>query len=93
MGAMLWQFLGIFAEFEHSLRRERQLAGITRAKKRGVKFGRPTISPAKRREILALRSQGLGINRIARKLNVGSGTVVKVIDQQPSAADSLAPGT
>ena len=24
MGAMLWQFLGIFAEFEHGIRRERQ---------------------------------------------------------------------
>ena len=47
MGSMLWQFLGIFAEFEHSIRKERQSAGIARAKEKGVKFGRPTISFSK----------------------------------------------
>ena len=79
MGSMLWQFLGIFAEFEHSIRKERQAAGIARAKEKGVKFGRPTISFSKRREIIAMRSQGLGINKIASALRVGSGTVAKTI--------------
>lgn len=79
MGAMLWQFLGIFAEFEYRLRQERQAAGIAQAKARGVKFGRPTVTRAKLREILELRAQGLGINKIAKSLHVGSGTVVKAI--------------
>lgn len=79
MGSMLWQFLGIFAEFEHSIRKERQAAGIARAKDKGVKFGRPGIGMAKRQEILSLRSKGMGINAIARALNVGSGTAAKVI--------------
>lgn len=83
MGSMLWQFLGIFAEFEHSIRKERQAAGIARAKEKGVKFGRPSISQSKRRDILALRCQGLGINKIAARLKVGSGTVVKAISEQP----------
>src|SRR3979490_2405485 len=48
MGAMLWQFLGIFAEFEHGIRRERQAIGIARAQKNGVHFGRPTASTLKR---------------------------------------------
>jgi DNA invertase Pin-like site-specific DNA recombinase len=82
MGSMLWQFLGIFAEFEHSIRKERQTAGIARAKERGVKFGRPTISFIKRRDILTLRSQGMGINKIAAQLRVGSGTVSKTIRDQ-----------
>jgi DNA invertase Pin-like site-specific DNA recombinase len=82
MGSMLWQFLGIFAEFEHSIRKERQTAGIARAKERGVKFGRPTISFGKRNEILAMRATGLGINSIARKLRVGSGTVAKTLAER-----------
>jgi DNA invertase Pin-like site-specific DNA recombinase len=78
MGAMLWQFLGIFAEFEHGIRKDRQAAGIARAKARGVRFGRPPISRAKQQEIVRLRAKGLGINRIAQTLRVGSGTVAKI---------------
>jgi DNA invertase Pin-like site-specific DNA recombinase len=33
--------LGVFAEFETNLRRERQLEGITKAKAAGVYKGRP----------------------------------------------------
>jgi DNA invertase Pin-like site-specific DNA recombinase len=76
---MLWHFLGIFAEFEHGIRRERQAIGIAKARERGVTFGRPRISWAKRREILTLREQGLGINKIARRLRVGTGSVVRTI--------------
>jgi DNA invertase Pin-like site-specific DNA recombinase len=32
MGAMLWNFLGIFSEFEHGIRREREVLGISKAK-------------------------------------------------------------
>jgi DNA invertase Pin-like site-specific DNA recombinase len=81
MGSMLWQFLGIFAEFEHGIRRERQALGIAKAKARGVRFGRPPVSLQKRRQIALLRSQGQGINKIARGLNVGTGTVYRVLSE------------
>jgi DNA invertase Pin-like site-specific DNA recombinase len=79
MGAMLWQFLGIFAEFENGIRRERQAIGIAKAKERGVRFGRPRISEKLQREVLALRHQGLGINKIARQLRVGTRSVVRTL--------------
>jgi DNA invertase Pin-like site-specific DNA recombinase len=79
MGSMLWQFLGIFAEFEHGIRRERQAVGIAKAKENGVKFGRPPIPRAKRLEVLGLRQQGWGINRIARALGVGTGSVIRTL--------------
>jgi DNA invertase Pin-like site-specific DNA recombinase len=79
MGAMLWQFLGIFAEFEHGIRRERQAIGIAKAKEKGVRFGRPPIPRAKRKQIIELRQQGLGINMIARTLRVGTGGVVRTL--------------
>jgi DNA invertase Pin-like site-specific DNA recombinase len=79
MGAMLWQFLGIFAEFENGIRRERQAIGIAKAKERGVRFGRPRRSEKLQREVLALRHQGLGINKIARQLRVGTRSVVRTL--------------
>lgn len=79
MGAMLWQFFGIFAEFENSIRRERQEVGIRRAKERGVRFGRPSSTRDMRGQIFALRGAGLGINRIAAQLRLGNDTVRKVL--------------
>jgi DNA invertase Pin-like site-specific DNA recombinase len=47
-GKCFLDILGVFAEFETNLRRERQLEGIADAKARGVYKGRKaTIDPAK----------------------------------------------
>lgn len=80
MGSMLWKFLGIFAEFENQIRRERQAAGIARARQNGVKLGRPKVSAARQQEIQRLRAAGLGINKIARMTSTGVGTVAKLVD-------------
>lgn len=80
MGSMLWQFLGIFAEFEHGIRHERQAMGIAKAKQRGVRFGRRPISLTKREKILQLRDKGVGINQIARQLGVGVGTIYRSLE-------------
>jgi DNA invertase Pin-like site-specific DNA recombinase len=51
-GKCFLDMLGVFAEFETNLRRERQLEGIANAKARGVYKGRPpTIDAAKVREL------------------------------------------
>src|SRR6478735_7573479 len=39
-GKALLQMLAVFAEFETSIRKERQMDGIARAKAKGVRFGR-----------------------------------------------------
>ena len=45
-GRCFLDMLGVFAEFETNLRRERQLEGIAKAKAAGVYKGRkPTIDP------------------------------------------------
>jgi DNA invertase Pin-like site-specific DNA recombinase len=50
--------LGVFAEFETNLRRERQLEGIARAKAEGVYKGRPaSIDAAK---VHAIEAKGMG---------------------------------
>jgi DNA invertase Pin-like site-specific DNA recombinase len=68
--------LGVFAEFETNLRRERQAEGIAAAKTRGVYKGRlPKIDRA---EIRRRLQQGHGPTKIARDLGISRGTVYQV---------------
>src|SRR3984885_1630065 len=72
-GKAFLDMLGVFAEFETNLRRERQLKGISAAKARGVYKGRPaTIEVSK---VAALKAQGLGATEIAKRLGVGRASV------------------
>ena len=45
MGSMLFQFVGIFAEFENEMRKERQAIGIAKAKSKGVLGGSQHLEP------------------------------------------------
>ena len=69
--------LGVFAEFETDLRRERQMEGISAAKARGVYKGRPpSIDAAK---VATLKAEGLGATEIAKRLKVGRASVYRVL--------------
>ena len=69
--------LGVFAEFETNLRKERQLEGIAAAKAKGVYKGRPpSIDGAK---VKALSAEGLGATEIAKRLGVGRASVYRVL--------------
>jgi DNA invertase Pin-like site-specific DNA recombinase len=72
--------LGVFAEFETNLRRERQLEGIAAAKVRSVYKGRkPSIDRA---EVLRLRrEERLGAAAIARRLGIGRASVYRLLGQ------------
>jgi DNA invertase Pin-like site-specific DNA recombinase len=70
--------LGVFAEFETNLRKERQLEGIAEAKVRGVYKGRkPSIDAAKVKE---MRAQGLGASAIAKALSIGRASVYRALE-------------
>ena len=67
--------LGVFAEFETNLRRERQAEGIVAAKQRDAYRGRP---PRIDMEAIKQRlATGLSPTQIARELGVSRGTVYK----------------
>jgi DNA invertase Pin-like site-specific DNA recombinase len=69
--------LGVFAEFEINLRRERQLEGIVKAKAAGAYTGRrPSIDPV---EVRALRKKGVGPAEIARRLKIGRASVYRAL--------------
>ena len=71
--------LGVFAEFETALRKERQMEGIAKAKERGVYKGRKaTIDLAKVKE---LRNGGLGASAIAKKMGICRASVYRALQQ------------
>ena len=77
MGKMMFQLTGIFAEFERSMISERVRAGQKRSKK---KNGRPTnMNEGLVHSIKFMREQGVGIRKIATELQVGVGTIYKVL--------------
>jgi DNA invertase Pin-like site-specific DNA recombinase len=71
--------LGVFAEFETNLRRERQLEGIAKAKAAGVYKGRkPTIDV---NSVQKLKGEGLGASEIAKRLKIGRASVYRVLER------------
>lgn len=78
-GKAFLDMLGVFAEFESNLRRERQMEGIAKAKARGVYKGRKkTIQPT---QVQELRSEGLGATEIANTLGIGRASVYRVLKE------------
>ena len=70
--------LGVFAEFETNLCRERQMEGIKAAEARGVYKGRkPRIDAAEVRRLS--EGEGLGPAAIARRLGIGRASVYRVL--------------
>jgi DNA invertase Pin-like site-specific DNA recombinase len=70
--------LGVFAEFETNLRRERQMEGIAKAKAAGKYKGRPpSIDVA---EVQELKNEGLGATEIARRLKIGRASVYRALN-------------
>lgn len=80
-GRAMFQMLGVFAEFERGMIRERVNAGLARAKAKGVKLGRPTLAPKIEQRIRELRSAGTGVLKIGRLLGIGTSAVQRVISE------------
>ena len=77
-GKAFFDMLGVFAEFETNLRRERQMEGIDAAKTRGVYKGRkPTINPEEVRRLHTV--EGLSPTAIARKLSIARSSVYRFL--------------
>lgn len=76
-GVAFLQMLGVFAQFETAIRRERQMEGIAKAKAAGVYRGRkPSVDVD---AVRALREQGLGGTEIAQQLGIGRASVYRAL--------------
>lgn len=75
---LLLQILGAVAEFERETIRERVKAGMTTAKHKGVRLGRPK-RVFDRVKVEALRKRGMSVREIAAELGLGKGTVERAL--------------
>ncbi|MCP4935878.1 MAG: recombinase family protein [bacterium] len=76
-GKAFLDMLGVFAEFETNLRRERQMEGIAKAKLKGIYRGRKPSIDAE--EVKSLNASGVGATEIARELNIGRASVYRIL--------------
>jgi len=79
---LLLHILAAVAQFERELIRERVSAGMRNAKAKGTRSGKPIGRPRRvfdRAEVLRLRQDGLAVAKIALQMNVGVGTIVRLL--------------
>ena len=76
-GRAFLQMLGVFAEFETAIRRERQMEGIAKAKARGVYKGRKPSVPVE--EVKRLKADGVGPSTIAKQLGIARSSVYEAL--------------
>jgi DNA invertase Pin-like site-specific DNA recombinase len=83
----MYQMMGVFAEFERAIIRERVMSGLERAKAEGITLGRPVLEEADAAKVAAIKTElaaGKGIRRIARELQAGVGTVMRIKAELPA---------
>jgi len=78
-GKALFQMMGVFAEFERAMIRERVNAGLARAKAKGVTLGRPKVAERIEQRIRDMAADGVGKLKTARTLGVGVSVVQRVL--------------
>ncbi len=78
-GKAFLDMLGVFAEFETNLRRERQLEGIAKAKKAGKYKGRQPTARAKSNRVVDLISKGFTRQSVAKTLDIGIASVYRIL--------------
>ena len=80
-GKAFLDMLGVFAEFETNLRKERQMEGIAKAKEKGVYKGRAPLAEDKKEEVRTLYLEGVKPAQIIRETGVGKTSVFKIIKE------------
>ena len=79
-GKAFLDMLGVFAEFETNLRKERQMEGIAEAKEKGVYKNRKRKIDAE--TVRELKAKGMGGSEIARELGIGRASVYRLLGEE-----------
>lgn len=92
-GRMLFQMLGVFAEFERSIITARINAGLDRARARGVRFGRPGLPKDRLDKVRHALRDGQSIRATAKLTGVSTASVQRVkrsLNGQESRVEAVA---
>lgn len=83
-GKAMFQMMGVFAEFERAMIRDRVKSGMARAKAQGKRLGKPAVADAKVAAVKAELGRGTGIVKTARLCGVGVYTVQRIKKEMAS---------
>jgi Resolvase, N terminal domain/Helix-turn-helix domain of resolvase len=79
-GKLVMGILALIAEFENDIRRERQMDGITKARDRGVRFGRKPLLVAETiKKVRKLRKAGKTVPEIMRQTSLSKASVYRAL--------------
>jgi len=88
-GRLLFHMLGAIAQFETELRAERQMDGITKAKARGVQFGRTKrLTRPQITELRDKRAQGVLIKTLMQDYHLSKASIYRYLST-PAGAQVL----
>jgi DNA invertase Pin-like site-specific DNA recombinase len=88
MGKAMFGMIGVMAQFERDMIRERVMAGLKNAKAKGKKLGpKITVNDLTKARIRDMRAQhNMSMAKIAAELDVSVGTVHAVLKESRSAS-------
>lgn len=84
IGQAMFTVIAAMAQLERDIIRERVKAGLDRARARGVRLGRPRVVVTAAR-IATLRTDGLSIGEIARRVPCSRSTIRRLLRTAPAA--------
>src|SRR5512132_3598747 len=92
-GKLIFHIFGALAEFERDIIKERTKAGLTAARARGRKGGRPkALTPKKQEQLQTLSKDTTNtINDICRTLNISRATFYRYLDDKHKPVDTDSP--
>lgn len=79
-GKAFLDMLGVFAEFETSIRRERQMEGIAKAKAAGKYKGRKPTAKVKSEDALRLKAEGVPVTQICKELGISRSSFYRIAE-------------
>ena len=82
-GRFLFHTLGAVGELERDLIRERTVAGLAAAKRRGKRLGRPRVH-VPRAKAHALLAEGQSLSEVARSLGIARSTLQRALPKKVS---------
>jgi DNA invertase Pin-like site-specific DNA recombinase len=80
IGRMIFHVFSSLGEYEREMIRERIMSGLNRAREQGKKLGRKTkINESLITAVRLLRDKEMSIRNISKELNIGVGTIYKIL--------------
>ncbi len=83
IGQAMFTIIGVMAQLERDIIRERVRAGLAIAKARGKRLGRPLVR-VNQQELKSLQTGGLSLHEMARQLHCSRSTVRRRLKEVPN---------